>query len=43
MVVTKTIPQKKKCKRANWFEEVLQIAKERRGKKGREKGKDILK
>ena len=29
--VTKTIPKKKKCKKANWLsEEVLQIAEERR-------------
>ena len=33
--VTKTIPKKKKCKKANWFsEEVLQIAEERRDMKG---------
>ena len=29
--VTKTIPKKKKCKKANWFsEKALQIAEERR-------------
>ena len=33
--VTKTIPKKKKCKKAKWLsEEALQIAKERREKKG---------
>ena len=32
---TKTIPKKKKCKNAKWLsEEALQIAKERREKKG---------
>ena len=39
--VTKTIPKKKKCKKAKWLsEEVLQIAEERRkakGKGGRER------
>ena len=34
-VVCKTIPKKKKCKRAKWLsEEVLQIAVERRKVKG---------
>ena len=34
-VVTKTIPKKKKCKKANWLsEEALQIAEERRDVKG---------
>ena len=34
-VVTKTIPKKKKCKKAKWLsEEVLQIAEERREAKG---------
>ena len=34
-VVTKTIPKKKKCKKANWLsEEALQIAEERRQVKG---------
>ena len=33
--VTKTIPEKKKCKKANWLsEEALQIAKKRRDVKG---------
>ena len=39
--VTKTIPKKKKCKKAKWSsEEVLQIAEQRRevkGKGGRER------
>ena len=31
-VVTKTIPKKKKCKKAKWLsEEALQIAEKRRG------------
>ena len=35
-VVTKTIPKKKKCKKAKWLsEEVLQIAKKRREVKGK--------
>ena len=39
-VVTKTIPKKKKCKKAKWLsEEALQIAEKRREVK-REKGKD---
>ena len=34
--VTKTIPKKKKCKKAKWLsEEALQIAKERRKVKGK--------
>ena len=34
--VIKTIPKKKKCKRAKWLsEEALQIAKERREVKGK--------
>ena len=34
--VTKTIPEKKKCKKAKWFsEEVLKIAEKRRGVKGK--------
>ena len=38
----KTIPVENKCKKANWLsEEALQIAKERREEKPREKGKDI--
>ena len=41
-VVIKTIPNKKKCKKAKWLsEEALQIAEERREVTGREKGKDI--
>ena len=36
VVVTKTIPKKKKCKEANWLsEEVLQIAEKRREVKGK--------
>ena len=35
-VVTKTIPKKKKCKKAKWLsEEALQIAEKRREEKGR--------
>ena len=38
----KTIPQKKKCKKAKWLsEETLQIAEKRREAKGKEKRKDI--
>ena len=38
----KTIPKKKKCKKANWLsEEALQIAEKRRETKGKEKRKDI--
>ena len=34
--MTKTIPKKKKCKKAKWLsEEALQIAEERRNTKGR--------
>ena len=33
--VTKTIPKKKKCKRAKWSEEALQTAEERREVKGK--------
>ena len=34
-VVTKTIPKKKKCKKAKWLsEEALQIAEKRRDVKG---------
>ena len=41
-VVTRTIPKKKKRRKANWLsEEALQIADERRKSKAREKGKDI--
>ena len=41
--MTKTIPKKKKCKKAKWLsEEHLQIAEKRRKVKGKgEKGKDI--
>ena len=36
--VTKTIPKKKKCKKAKWSEEALQITKERReARKGKGK------
>ena len=39
--VTKTIPKKKKCKKAKWLsEEALQIAEKRRKAKGKEKRKD---
>ena len=39
--VIKTIPKKKKCKKAKWlFEEALQIAEEREAK-GKVKRKDI--
>ena len=31
----KTIPKKKKCKKAKWSEEALQIAEERRDAKGK--------
>ena len=38
----KTMPQKKKCKKAKWLsEEDLQIAEKRRETKGKEKRKDI--
>ena len=38
-VMTKTIPKKKKCKKANWFsEEALQIVEKRR--EAKKKGKD---
>ena len=39
-VVIKTIPKKKKCKKAKWlFEQALQIAEKRRHKRQRRKGK----
>ena len=39
----KTIPKKKKCKKAKWFsEEALQIADKRRDGKGKEKRKDTF-
>ena len=38
----KTIPKKKKCKRAKWLsEEALNIAVKRREEKAKEKRKDI--
>ena len=38
----KTIPKKKKCKKAKWLsEEALQIAVKRKEAKGKEKWKDI--
>ena len=38
----KTIPKKKKCKKAKWSsEEALEIAKKRRDAKGKEKRKYI--
>ena len=38
----KTIPKKKKCKKAKWlFEEALQIAEKRREAKSKEKRKDL--
>ena len=41
-VVTKTIPKKKKCKKAKWLlEEVLQIDEKRREAKGKNERKDI--
>ena len=40
--VIKTIPKKKKCKKAKRLsEEALQIAKKRRDVKGKEKRKDV--
>ena len=40
--VIKTIPKKKKCKKAKWLsEEALQIAEERREAKATKKRKDI--
>ena len=40
--VTKTIPKKKKCNKAEWLsEEALQIAEKRTEVKGKEKRKDI--
>ena len=42
VTVIKTIPKKKKCKKAKWLsEEVLQIAVKRRVAKSKEKRKDI--
>ena len=40
--VIKTIPKKKKCKKAKWLpDEALQIAEERREAKAKEKKKDL--
>ena len=40
--VIKTIPEKKKCKKAKWFsEETFQIAEKRRETKAKEKRKDL--
>ena len=40
--VIKTIPKKKKCKKAKWLsEEALQIAEKRKDAKGKEERKDI--
>ena len=40
--VIKTIPKKKKCKKAKWLpEEALQIAEKRTEAKGKEKREDI--
>ena len=39
---SKTIPKKKKCKKAKWLsEEALQIAEKRRGAKGKGEKEDI--
>ena len=39
--VNKTIPKKKKCKKAKWLsEEALKIAEKRKEAKTKEKGKD---
>ena len=39
--VIKTIPKKKKCKKAKWLsDEAFQIAEKRREAKGKEKRKD---
>ena len=40
--VIKSIPKKKKCKKAKWLsEEALQIAEKRREEKSKREGKDI--
>ena len=40
--VNKTVPKKKKCKKAKWLsEEMFQIAEKRREAKAKEKRKDI--
>ena len=42
--MTKTIPKKKKCKKANWFSgEALKIAEKRREVKGIQIGKEEVK
>ena len=42
--VTKTIPKKKKCKKAKWLsEEALHIMQEEEKEKARKKGKDTSK
>ena len=41
--VIKTIPKKKKCKKAKWLsEEAFQISEKKRGAKGKGERKDIL-
>ena len=40
-VVIEIIPEKKKCKKAKWLSEALQIAEKRRETKVKEKRKDI--
>jgi len=41
-VVTKTIPKKKKCRKAKWLsQEALRVAEKRREAKAKEKGKGI--
>ena len=40
--VIKTVPKKKKCKKAKWLsDKALQIAEKRREAKGKEERKDI--
>ena len=40
--MTKTIPKKKKCKKAKWLsEEALQIAEQRRDAKGKREREEI--
>ena len=40
--MTKTIPKKKKCKKAKWLsKEALQIAEKEEKQKSKERGKDI--
>ena len=39
---SKTIPKKKKCKKAKWlYEDALKIAEKKKKKKASKKGKDI--